>query len=259
MITIIYGKPRVGKTSYMTARLNEYAFSEIRRKQIRAEIMQRNANGFSLSVPKYSVATNYTAVFRKFGYTARPSVVINPYCLGFKNDSVDTYFLPPYTAIGIMEGQRYFNSRNFKKFPDWVSRFYELHGHNYLDIFIDTQRPNLIDTNIRELACFVEIIEKVDTVNGCKWYCRYIDSEFERVRYNDSGRTDKNFFTEFEFEIDYNVFSLYDSRESKPLFYDGNYDKDFDLNYSKFIDGSKQSFIEYNKQHGNELPQNFYK
>jgi hypothetical protein len=46
-----------------------------------------------------------------------------------------------------------------KAFPDWQSRWYEQHGHNNLDIWLDTQRPMLIDVNIRELSQFVEIVK----------------------------------------------------------------------------------------------------
>ncbi|MBQ2718344.1 MAG: hypothetical protein IJF75_07080 [Clostridia bacterium] len=260
MITIIYGKPRKGKTSYMTAQLNEIAFDRKRNHAMQLEIMQRNASGFNLTIPQYSVCTNYGAMFRKFGYTPRPTNIINPYRLGFVNDSVDTHFLPPYSAIGIMEGQRYFNSRAFKKFPDWVSRFYELHGHNYLDIFIDTQRPTLIDPNIRELANFIEIVDKQNLSNGgISWLIRYIDGEPERLAYMESGRKDTSTYTESVFTIDYNVFERYDSRESKPLFYDGNFESDFYFNYYEPSDGSITAFKDYAQKHGKEMPEKFYK
>lgn len=80
------------------------------------------------------------------------------YRLGYFNDKIETHLIPPFTTIGITEGQKYFNSRMSMYFPDWQSRFYEQHGHNYIDIFIDVQRPNLIDINIRELACFIEVM-----------------------------------------------------------------------------------------------------
>ena len=156
-ITIIFAPPRYGKTALMTKFLTDEAFNEERICNCKEEIKTLNKGGFKLSYPGYITACNYELESCKFGYTSRSAKRIIPYRLGFYNDDVKTHFLPPYCVIGIMEGQKYFNSRLFKKFPDWMSRFFEMHGHNYYDIYIDTQRPHLIDVNIRELSNFIDI------------------------------------------------------------------------------------------------------
>ena len=64
----------------------------------------------------------------------------------------------PSARIYLSEAQRYYNARRSKDLPDWVSRFYEEHGHFDLNIMLDVQRPGLIDVNIRELVeCFIEV------------------------------------------------------------------------------------------------------
>ena len=158
MITIIFAPPRTGKTCFMTHLLNECAFNKDRNNKMAKEIIRKNSKGFNLSIPKHCVSSNYSIGFRKFGYRLRPSRVINPFRLGFDNPFVKTHFNLPYEVIGITEAQKYLNSRMSMYFPEWQSRWYEQHGHNNLDIYLDTQRPMLIDVNIRELAQFIEIV-----------------------------------------------------------------------------------------------------
>ena len=125
----------------------------------------------------HCVSANYGMTLCKFGYTPRVNRRINPYRLGFSNDYVGTHFNFPYECIFVTEAQKYLNSRMSMYFPDWQSRWYEQHGHNDLDIWLDTQRPMLIDVNIRELARFIEIkdLEISYTrgrVTGLKWTIR---------------------------------------------------------------------------------------
>ena len=75
---------------------------------MRYELRNKNANGFSLTIPKHCVSSNYDVTCRRFGYSPRHSRVINPYRLGFKNEFVKTHFNIPYEAIGITEAQKYY-------------------------------------------------------------------------------------------------------------------------------------------------------
>lgn len=145
MITIIFAPPRTGKTCFMTHCLNLLAFDKERNSAMISEIMLKNQNGFDLTIPKHCVSANYDITFCKFGYSWLHSRIINPYRLGFSNKFVKTHFNYPFEAIGITEAQKYLNSRMSMYFPEWQSRWYEQHGHNDLDIFLDTQRPMLID------------------------------------------------------------------------------------------------------------------
>ena len=264
MITIIFAPPRTGKTCFMTYLLNEIAFNQERNRNMRYELRNKNANGFSLTIPKHCVSSNYDVTCRRFGYSPRHSRVINPYRLGFKNDFVKTHFNIPFEAIGITEAQKYLNSRMSMYFPEWQSRWYEQHGHNSLDIFLDTQRPMLIDVNIRELSQFIEIV-KLDVFKDkkgkiCKlvWKIRRIENSGLFDKYMASGKKDKSCYEEEIVVAPYNVFKLYDSQNCKPKFYDGHFDEDFDLTESKPIEESLEGYIKYLEDNDDELPKNYY-
>lgn len=231
---------------------------------MRREIMRKNANGFNLSVPKHCVSANYNITFRKFGYSRKYSRYINPFRLGFANTSVATHFNFPYEAIGITEAQKYLNSRLSMYYPEWQSRWYEQHGHNNLDIFLDTQRPMLIDVNIRELAQFIEIVklklsyDKYGKVCRLKWTIRRIDNSSLFDKYMASGKSDRSCYKEETVVANYNVFALYDSQNCKPKFYAGHFDNDFDIQESAPTEESVKGYIKYLEENDDELPEGFY-
>jgi hypothetical protein len=230
------------------------------------EIMNKMGNGFTAiqTVPTHCVAANYDMVFRKARYSPRYSRRINPYRLGFANPYVQTHFNLPHEAIFITEAQKYLNSRLSMYFPDWQSRWYEQHGHNDLDIYLDTQRPMLIDVNIRELAQFVEIVrldlsyDNFGRVNGLRWLIRHIDNSSLFDKYMASGKQDYSCFTEEVITANYNVFACYDSQCCKPKFYDGHFDQDFDYNIATPVEQTLDGYIQYLRQNDDELPEGYY-
>lgn len=264
MITIIFAPPRTGKTCFMTHCLNMIAFNRERTRKMEREIIKKNNNGFNLSIPKHCVSSNYAINFRKFGYRPRPSRIINPFRLGFDNQFVKTHFNLPYEVIGITEAQKYLNSRMSMYFPEWQSRWYEQHGHDDLDIFLDTQRPMLIDVNIRELAQFIEIVDlklsydRFGKVDALKWRIRKIENSQLFDKYMASGKKDKTCYTEETVIAEYNVFDLYDSQSCKPKFYAGHFDEDFDYQESQPTEESLEGYIKYMEENDDEMPKNFY-
>ena len=266
MITIVFAPPRTGKTCFLTHMAREAAFDRQRNKLMQREIMFKQASGFTgiETIPVHCVSANYDMQLRKFGYSPRYNRRINPYRLGFKNPFVDTHFTLPWEFIAITEAQKYLNSRMALYYPDWQSRYYEQHGHNDLDIWLDTQRPMLIDVNIRELSQFIEII-KLDLkyndfgrVCGLKWHIRHIDNSGLFDKYMASGKTDKSCYTESVVEADYNVFDCYDSQSCKPKFYDGHFDEDFDYSPAYPLGNDIDGYMQYLKENDDELPDNFY-
>lgn len=264
MITIIFAPPRTGKTCFMTHLLNLHAFDRERNKSMAREIMRKNANGFNLTIPKHCVSSNYDITFRKYGYSPRFNRRINPYRLGFDNEFVKTHFNYPYEVIGITEAQKYLNSRMSMYFPEWQSRWYEQHGHNNLDIYLDTQRPMLIDVNIRELAQFIEIIkltifrDNYRKICKLQWQIRVLENSSLFDKYMSSGKQDKSCYTEEIVEANYNVFNCYDSQSCKPKFYAGHFEEDFDINESKPIEDSLLGYIKYLEENDDELPEGYY-
>lgn len=266
MITIIFAPPRTGKTCFLTHMACETAFDRQRNKAMQSEIQSKMANGFDgiQTIPTHCVSANYDIIMRKFGYRPRLSRRINPYRLGFANGFVATHFNIPYEAIFIQEAQCYLNSRMSAAFPAWQSRWYEQHGHNNLDIWLDVQRPMLIDVNIRELSKFIEIV-KLDKryddfgrVCRLKWHIRRIDNSGLFDKYMSSGKRDKSCYTADTVIADYNVFDCYDSQSCKPKFYDGNFHRDFDYKQSEPTDETFDGYKRFLHEFGDELPDKFY-
>lgn len=266
MIAIIFAPPRTGKTCFMTHMANTYAFDRARNKAMLRELQQKIASGFTeiKTIPEHCVSANYDIILRKFGYRSRRSRRINPYRLGFSNPYVKTHFNMPYEAIFISEAQKYLNSRMSRCFPDWQSRWYEQHGHNNLDIILDTQRPMLIDVNVRELSQFIEIVkldisyDRLGQPCALRWIIRRIPNSPLFDRYMSSGKKDKDCYTEETVTADYNVFRCYDSQACKPKFYAGHFAKDIDYMPADPAEDSFEGYIKFLKEFDDELPENFY-
>lgn len=250
----------------MTHIARTFAFDYGRNRAMFRELTAKINSGFDniQTMPQNCVSANYDMVFKKYRYSARYNRRINPYRLGFDNPFVKTHFNFPYEVICITEAQKYLNSRMSSYFPDWQSRFYEQHGHNSLDIFLDTQRPMLIDVNIRELAKFVEIVrlEIENDIFGspCKlnWVVRHIENSSLFDKYMSSGKQDSTCYDEEKIIADYNVFDCYDSQSCKPKFYMGHFDDDIDYKQAEPTDETKEAYIKYLLENDDELPENFY-
>ena len=266
MITIIFAPPRTGKTAFMTYMLNQYAFDRERNNLMRKEIQAKQASGFKniKTLPKCCVSANYDLQFRKYGYTPRVNRRINPFRLGFANSLVKTHFNYPYEVIGITEAQKYLNSRMSTYFPEWQSRWYEQHGHNNLDILMDTQRPMLIDVNIRELAQFIEIMkmdivyDKNNKIKRIKWRIREIPNSFLFDRYMASGKKDKSCYSESTITSRENTLEFYNSQSCKPKFYDGHLDEDFDIVESEYTPETLEAYTAHIQKFDDELPDGYY-
>lgn len=266
MITIIFAPPRTGKTCFLTHIATTTAFDRLRTRSMQREILNKQANGFNgiRTIPTHCVAANYDITMRKFGYSPRLSRRINPYRLGFANPYVKTHFSLPFECYVITEAQKYFNSRMSAYFPDWQSRFFEQSGHNNLDFWLDTQRPMLIDVNIRELSRFIEIMNLnvgYDIFgNPCRleWQIRHIDNSGLFEKYMSSGKQDISCYTEETVTADYNVFNCYDSQSCKPKFYEGHFDEDFDYSPAEPTEETLDGYIKFLQKFDDELPDNFY-
>ena len=242
-------------------------FDRDRNRLMQGEIINKVNNGFDSikTLPLHCVSSNYDIKGIRFRYRPRYSRRINPYRLGFKNKFVKTHFNLPYECICITEAQKYLNSRMSMYFPEWQSRWYEQHGHNNIDIFLDTQRPMLIDVNIRELAQFIEIVKltikynkRNNTIKSLTWKIRRIDNSSLFDRYMASGKKDDSCYTEEEITADYNVFECYDSQNCKPKFYDGHFNEDFDYNEAEIVEQTYDGYLKYLMESDDELPEDYY-
>ena len=266
MITIVFAPPRTGKTCFITHMAHETAFDYDRNRRMAVELARKRESGFTdiATTPIHCVSANYDMVFHQFGYTPRFSRRINPFRLGFANESVKVHYNLPFEAIFITEAQKYLNSRMSMYFPPWQSRWYEQHGHNDLDIWLDTQRPMLIDVNIRELSRFIEIVKlRIDEdgygrPRALTWTVRTIDNSGLFDKYMSSGKRDKSCYVETTVRADYNVFACYDSQSCKPKFYDGHFDEDIDYKRAEGVEATKAGYAKYLAEADDEMPAGYY-
>lgn len=84
----------------------------------------------------------------------------NGFYVGLHNDQIPIQYFPPGSKLFYEEAQRYYDARQHGSFPPWVSRFFEMHGHYDLDIYLPAQRYDLIDLNIRALCTrFITVLQ----------------------------------------------------------------------------------------------------
>lgn len=219
MLTIISGVPGAGKSS-----LNAYfLYSTYREegrtllKRCRAKIEELNKTRLHpLTLPAQPPIYSDFKVKFPAGYKKwYEPYFINGYYMGLSNERLKTQFLPPYAKVFLGESQRYYNSRKSGSFPDFVSRFYEMHRHFGLDIYLDVQRVRLIDPNIRELCRrFIEVQgmehtrDKLGRITRTVWHCR----EFGNwIDFEDYLNTGANTYKETSYTYDGNIFDCYDS------------------------------------------------
>ncbi len=219
MIHIIFGAPGKGKSCkqvHFAKELFEKNGMTLM-SSCRSKIDKARSYGYPLSYPdRIPIFTDFPMIFKSgFRKTYSP-YYINGYYLGLPNDDQNVMFVPPGAVIFLSEAQRYYYSRQSKSFPTWVSRFYEMHRHFGLEIYMDVQRPILIDANIRELCeHFIEIVELNHEINSfgrvisTTWICREWTSWAATAEYLAAPET-KN-YAETSYFNSGNIFDCYDS------------------------------------------------
>lgn len=263
-IYIICGVPGSGKTKLLTYIAHCYAFNYERNKAMRQAIYEMQNAGFDVTVPKHCVCSNYDLKLRKFGYSMRRENRINPFRLGFDNNKVKTHFIAPYSTIFICEGQKYLDARLSRYFPSWQSRWYEAHRHFDLDIFIDVQRADLIDINVRSLAQIIEVQSTSNTFDtngkriGSKWNLKLFSGIKQYDSYCAGGCKDDSLFISQELISNVDVCSMYDTKSCRPKFIQGHFKEDFNNNYGEQCGNSPEEIIAYLDKYDDECPEGFF-
>jgi hypothetical protein len=240
VIKAICGKIGSGKTAYITYCLIQSMLDNDRifdmHQLIKLENDLRKLDGRPLlSFPIHPVFSNYDIKFSGYRFPLIKSYRINPFRLGFDNSFVKTHFIPPFSVIGITEGQKYFDSHHSIDYPRWQSSFFEMARHYHLDIYIDCQREMLINANIRELAEIIDIEkfivhkDEFGQVTGVTWKLRRFADCVVFSRFYEGGKKDKTLYTPEVVTADYNIFKCYDSHLAFSEFMAGHEQEDFDL------------------------------
>jgi hypothetical protein len=235
MIVIICGKPRSGKTALNTyfAQRSLSDGNMRMRKCISAinDINQGRTNKLTLP-DKPPIYTNYEAHFCTGYHKYFSPYFVNPYYIGLSNHNIKVQNIMPFGELHITEGQRYWDSRESSTLPDHVSRFFETHGHFWLDIFIDVQRAKLIDLNIRALAKriievqrMVHIEDEYGRILQTTWLCREFSNNYDYETYVDGGVAP---YISTRYVYNGNIFECFNSRSCRDDFVPKN-DENFSL------------------------------
>jgi hypothetical protein len=262
MIRLIFGNPGCGKTSLLAALACADMTDNAREYLLpcRKEIGVLNGGGYNLTVPdKHVVFANINIISQSVTMLPRRSWYVNPAKIGLYNGAFPTAFLPPYAQIYISEAQKYYNSREYKKLADAVSRWYETHRHNGHNVTLDCQRSTLIDLNIRGIAEeFIEPLSLKHTYDraggliGSEWRCIVLNSCYDADRYLQSGEPPKNSERRvYTYKGD--IFKTYDSRFAKLYHLRGRRYRDFDLTRLPSVPMTADAIEEFNNLFGYEF------
>lgn len=264
MITQIYGKTGTGKTSFATADAIQYMtglprFEDIYNCKRTVEIL--NASGYNLTVPDHLVFANWHI---QCPFTKVVSYLTNGFYVGMPGlkDTQPVLFHPPGSRLYIDEAQEVYNSR--KQLPAFVSRYFEKHRHFDLNITLVSQRDQLIDLNIRDIAQrFILIHEmkheynRVGLLVRTIWKYYEFDDNAAVEKFNNSG--DKKFVAaEGEQIFNGDIFNYYNTKGCFPMFLKFMENRDFDLRPSAAAGMDLKSIIEFNQLHDLRIPEGFY-
>lgn len=234
----------------------------------RAIVQRLNLGGYNFTEPdRHLVFSDYPIQYWALNCAPRESYLASGFKLGLPNRQYrDIMLVPPGSQIHLSEGQRYFNSRMSRFLADFISRYYEMHRHYNLNIFIDVQRAQLIDLNLREIAGrFIEVqsLKHKFAVNGqiksSVWITREFDSSFELDRYFESGKS-ANMGKVLKYKFNGCIFDFYNSENCFPAFF-ANTDKYIDFTYlqHRHVNYTIEDFAYYNAYLGSEVPKGYYK
>ncbi|MGN0805637.1 MAG: hypothetical protein ACI4MC_01250, partial [Candidatus Coproplasma sp.] len=223
-----FGDCKVGKTAFLTYQIKNLYLNYGNKilsfsKSILAEENAKRTK--KLSYPrKPPIYTNFDVTIRKPDGT-----VFKPYRVDGKEiglyefDPEGNYkFFYPGAHIFIDVAQCHFNSKGDLKRA--VSAFFEMHGHNYLDIWLAAQRGILINKDIRDITQDFKLIKNLTNqksifgkiVKSFWQVWEFVDKcEFEKFLASDGGEGEKR---EKTYVDNGNIFECYNSHCYMPKF-----------------------------------------
>lgn len=248
MITVIYGAPGAGKGALMTHFIKTLYQTEGR--QIYRKCLEK-LESYNYEFDKELNAPDRTPIYSdykvkfKIGYEKwYETYFLNGYYFGLENENVPVIHVPPFSKVFLTEVQRYYDSRKSSTLKDFVSRLYEMHRHNNIDIYLDLQRLSLLDLNIRDLAKRIIYIEELshqldgNRIVSSTWHCKEFSSATQADRYFNEGAET---FTNVDFKHNGNIFDSYDSFSNK----------------DKFVPSGKYTYLKHDSE--DETNKEYYK
>lgn len=267
MITIICGEPGKGKTALLTyfavdKMINngfEYWWKSCKR------IDTLKQGGFShLEYPpqRHTVYCDYDL---QINFPSFKSYYVDGFNIALTNPFFPTAFFYPYSQIFLDEAQKYYDSRMSRYLRECVYRFYQLHRHNNLDIYMTCQRLGNIDLNIRQIAECIILVkdlkikkDEYGRIINMKWIVLKFNSLSSAESFIDNGNKTVEYETK-TYEFNGNIFKFYNSYGNEPVFYDGNYNRKYDCyTVDGYVD-TIDSYIKYNSDHMYYAPVGYWK
>lgn len=290
MITIICGAPGAGKTALMAHFASQYLVCDDDYDLMLDKVNLLNESGWHLSIPQHLVFSDF-----KLQSYGQESYFVNGFYLGMPNGQHPTMFLPPCSKVFLSEAQRYYDSRKFASFSDFVSQFYEQHRHWGMQIFLDCQRDGLVDLNIRGIVTRVlyvngmtNDVDSMGRIMANYWHVRQFSSADEcdrwlggdkilgvdvEIAHNNqivhfpqrvfrdtpqfaSANNFKAIKSGATYTIPHNIFDNYNSTNKQGLFLRGRQGHDFSL----YRHPSDDAYMyDLPPIYSNEAPRTFYK
>lgn len=267
MITIICGEPGRGKTALMTyfavQKMVDEGFTLW--WQSCREIDNLKKGGFSALVSLPQRHTVYADYLIKNRYMQAQSYYTSGFNIALPNPFFQTTFFAPFSQIFLDEAQKYYDSRMCRYLRECVYRFYQLHRHNHLDVYMTCQRLGNIDLNIRDIAERIiyvnNITTKTDALNRiieCKWNVVEFNSLKDAEAYIDNNNKSVACKSQ-TYTFNGNIFDYYNSYGNTPVFYDGNYNRTYDCMLETPYADTVESYMAYNCNHMYYAPVGFWK
>ncbi len=266
MITAICGLPGAGKGALMTRFVKEIYKTQgkqiLRNCQNKIKEYNETFNKKLKGPGRVPIFTDYEVKFRCGYKKYYQTYFLNGYYFGLENDDVPVIHVPPFSQVFLTEVQRYYDSRKSASLKPFVSRLFEMHRHNCIDIYLDIQRLSLLDANIRDLLKKIIYIEELihqfdgEQIICSTWKCKEFTSYSDYERFIKDG---SDTYHNVTYKYDGDIFKCYDSFSNKDKFipktnyefleHDNstNANKNyFDFNMPKFYRGQKKEQNEKN-------------
>ena len=217
----VFGDPGAGKTAFLMQTITELYFERGQEIWDNSRQIIENENKTrkrKLTPPdKVPIYCNF-----KFQIPNPDGTIYEPYPIKGSEIGIGKEYkkLYPGAVIIIDEAQNEFNSKGDLKRA--VSAFFEKHRHGDYEIWIASQRPILINKDIRDLSRhFIQIYKldmtkaAFDIICSLKWHCREFDSRADVDEYVDlskSEKADNINYRETVYDMSGDVLDYFDSK-----------------------------------------------
>ncbi|MDE6868976.1 MAG: zonular occludens toxin domain-containing protein [Clostridia bacterium] len=221
MLHNVFGDTGAGKTAFLMRAITELYFE--RGQEIwdnsRRIIEEANKKRKTKLTPPDRVPIYCTF---KFQIPNPDGSIYEPYLIKGSEIGIGKKYKKfyPGAVIIIDEAQNEFNSK--VDLPRAVSAFFEKHRHGDFEIWIASQRPILINKDIRDLSRhFIQIykldmtVAHFDIICSLKWHCREFDSRAdvdEYVELSKSAKCDCVNYRETVYNSSGDILDYYDSK-----------------------------------------------